>query len=1314
MDASAVQVKPEPSFLHRNSSTSLCSFRDRSNVSPSYCADSNEATLRVVSNCVVTNDSHKPELSVGYSGHEVCPLPSAGEVDFFSSKSTNSTNRDAPLDSLINIPCVSISSLSSSSVEHGSNTGNFSNAFTCGIDAHYEAPDSTEMSSIRVPQSSLNKPSEALFVRALIGRCKRIAPLWFRGVSSMRERNREENRRMANTSGQTQNDWSLIGLKIAEMDTAAETDAVANLLKKLYKELPADSVFWFLKCWLCSEDSVNDPDSCVISRGDAKGRMRRIDGGKGSDKVWRLDTIVGMLYHGLPMSSTDTNIMVHTCDQELCVRPQHIRFRASSVALVVVLKALAQAGYTVLPPKVPAGLNGVAPNASDESVDVFGPFTIDELQRYRSENLIPSDDCSGKLSLSDTDREFAESVPVLRTALMSACETKSCAVVSRSLLPHLHHINGYHPCSTAFKPEDLKAVSSELLPSGAVVVDLHSPQSTTDHMMLSRPQAPTYLGMKQVTYVDSPSDVKPPSSSLISGTKPSVSAVGIRPHHSDRRSLKRPAPIDSSCSFHSSSPQPSSPPDSLNSLPLLHSTCHRRQRLSSSTLPTPLVAPAALSGFLPGDPPASSNAPFLSCPGSSSCVSTSAVLSSTSVCSQISDSFTTSTDPHSLDLCNAQQPFPAHSLLRGFQTSMCIPGTLSIYPNSSTIMHQPYPLHQPSAPPNAPPGLSSGPYLSHLGAHGPNGQVAFTLSSGSNSGKTTPRQPAKKRLEARTPTIDGAGEDPGSLAVGSHGDTPNLDDSTSMISTVSSGPGSMAFRVHQNTPFVPVQSRSGRPSSSGSSSSASGFQFIPTASTAGVSPSVGGLLRKTSHFGISDSEAALPVASRVPITNTAQSDDEEEEELIGIMVGRSTDSALHTSSDAAVAAGDRKRCTALPSGSQPLGPMSTFQIAKNSTSLISSTSFPEVGRSPMCERHVIEMIGALLANSAASPSFRRSSHGNSRRSASASSLPYVGTSPNENLPHLTNSVGLPHPSASIYNMRSSPSHVRSPVQSVPGKFPLSVHPETNVVSSECGPPSLFGSGAKSHTGHQHSLHSSTPPPRLTPMSDLDGIRPTEDPHSISRLPALQPLQLNGESNPGQEIVNLIRNSPASGITPELIDMLYNMAQQYGVHQPRAGSCASRSSSQVAQNFYRSLINGSVCSSPFPANTSSLGSFSNTLNVSNTACQTDNVSTSAAPSGSSMLSPTSCSILSSTPPLHHLRGLSFTPLSVDPEQTNCSSTASGDWAEGVSASQTAPACAIQPPHYSSRTVTHPCGLNQPRGPLPTTGPDESSCRRFVKH
>ncbi|BHF83180.1 hypothetical protein SprV_0802632200 [Sparganum proliferum] len=127
--------------------------------------------------------------------------------------------------------------------------------------------------------------SEALFVRIIVSRCKRIAPLWFRGISSMRERNREESRRTSNNSGHTQSDWGTIAEKIREMNQVMETDTVVNLLKKLHKELPAESVLKFIKCWIGDAEALNDRESCVLSRPDAKGRMRRIDGGKGSDKV---------------------------------------------------------------------------------------------------------------------------------------------------------------------------------------------------------------------------------------------------------------------------------------------------------------------------------------------------------------------------------------------------------------------------------------------------------------------------------------------------------------------------------------------------------------------------------------------------------------------------------------------------------------------------------------------------------------------------------------------------------------------------------------------------------------------------------------------------------------------------------------------------------------------------------------------------------------------------------------------------------------------------------------------------------------------
>lgn len=74
------------------------------------------------------------------------------------------------------------------------------------------APSQTQ--SAFVNPSRTSTVSEALFVQIIVSRCKRIAPLWFRGISSMRERNREENRRTSTNSGQTQNDWSIIAGKI--------------------------------------------------------------------------------------------------------------------------------------------------------------------------------------------------------------------------------------------------------------------------------------------------------------------------------------------------------------------------------------------------------------------------------------------------------------------------------------------------------------------------------------------------------------------------------------------------------------------------------------------------------------------------------------------------------------------------------------------------------------------------------------------------------------------------------------------------------------------------------------------------------------------------------------------------------------------------------------------------------------------------------------------------------------------------------------------------------------------------------------------
>uniref|UniRef100_A0A5K3FH18 CTF/NF-I domain-containing protein n=1 Tax=Mesocestoides corti TaxID=53468 RepID=A0A5K3FH18_MESCO len=179
-------------------------------------------------------------------------------------------------------------------------------------------PPQTQNSFVSGPRTST--VSEALFVRIIVSRCKRIAPLWFRGISSMRERNREENRRTSTNAGQTQNDWSIISGKIREMNQIMETDTVVNLLKKLHKELPADSVLKFIKCWLGDADALNDPDSCVLSRPDAKGRMRRIDGGKGSDKRSTGWPLVRIRAYRPPISGADRACPYSVCRES---RPRH-------------------------------------------------------------------------------------------------------------------------------------------------------------------------------------------------------------------------------------------------------------------------------------------------------------------------------------------------------------------------------------------------------------------------------------------------------------------------------------------------------------------------------------------------------------------------------------------------------------------------------------------------------------------------------------------------------------------------------------------------------------------------------------------------------------------------------------------------------------------------------------------------------------------------------------------------------------------------------------------------------------------------------
>ncbi|CAH8862801.1 unnamed protein product [Trichobilharzia szidati] len=1414
MEPNNINVKPEPPF------TSLSS-----GVIYPLSVNHNPGKNHPSSLCtVLQKDSYSNTLSVcmpqmGFPINDNLVLSSQTKVEFFESESDSSHNC---LEDNSNV--LSVHSLAS----------------------EFQVPNLPSECVHKHPAHTTAKPSEALFVRALIGRCKRIAPLWFRGVSSMRERNREENRRMACNSGQSQSDWSLIALKIAEMNANTETDAVSNLLKKLYKELPSDSVFWFLKCWLGSEDTLKDPDSCVISRGDAKGRMRRIDGGKGSDKVWRLDTIVGMLYHGLPMSSTDTNIMMHTCDHELCVRPQHIRFRASSVALVVVLKALTQAGYTIIPPTISAGPNGISPNASDESVDVFGPFSIEELQQYRSENLNPASESMSKLTLSATDRELVDMVPVIKDALQQS-EISSTPVANLNRVNSLPNsymsYTNYHKSHKLDLSRESSAMSSSsaFSPSSINNDSRHSPirrisNGFTSAMTTSKLNATNCCLNNNISGI-SDSGSTTTSSNATPHTTTVCSKENALSPKSERYSLKRPPP-DSPSSFPSSPAKlsynfhpSSSPPLLISEVP--PSSCNRTtqihpqiRRPSDSTLIT--VNSVNTSGSLScsNNNNNNNNSKNSSAFYAVSMQDNANSLQQRSLQSTIA---TTTNMPISNNGIMLPRPLDSsHSMTNGggYHRSMSHQPHHHQFHHQSDqqIISQQHHQQQNHAPFTSlscsPPHLhhqqtcsmqqnqrnavvskennpflcthpylgllvSSGPMMNGLCAHTPpinsstsgngsgggsgGGNIPLLLSSSgcSSSGKSTPRQPAKKRPEARTPTIDGSCDEMplGSGGGGGSGGGPsssntlssicNFDDSHSHLSTSSLESTTNTFMVHHNTPFVPVHGRSGRPSStelihpslggyinsnpgsnslsssssnsssssSSASSSSSTTTTLTSTTTAAAATTTSSIMTTTTNSlnnspgkQISDNKYQMAImttgsnrpnhhqhhlsSTKLDHRNTDEDEEEAEmdQELVDIMVG------LNGGVGGGGGGGESKfpfSSSASHSNNLSIGGQHQQQqqhplMMANNRHQQHHLLGNDIGASPDGRRVIAAMVAAL-ANVSNSPLLDGSTPINPRRSVSACSLPRFDISPNDDfvdlISHTTTTTNTTNNNnnnnSSGHSTRLSSSlHLFSQLnhnqhnqhQQINHSLPMNDGLNTTAAITTPTTTNCNQKVVDRRLACCDDDRSTTPPPpkllSSTAAMTASCNPPLPAPGELCLSPkfstntncTVNHINNNSNNNNGeyggfsfkdsasspqesmqQELATLLRNSPASGISQELIDMLANMAQQYGMQQSRTGSRASRPSSQVAQHFYRSLVNGSVCGSPFSSSMTGGGGGASTPSSGFNFLHTNNNNNSSGDafntiSGGHILTPFNG--LNSCSTVHHLRNLSFTPLSID--------------------------------------------------------------------
>ncbi|KAL7055885.1 hypothetical protein AAHC03_023055 [Spirometra sp. Aus1] len=466
-------------------------------------------------------------------------------------------------------------------------------------------------------------------------------------------------------------------------------------------------------------------------------------------------------------------------------------------------------------------------------------------------------------------------------------------------------------------------------------------------------------------------------------------------------------------------------------------------------------------------------------------------------------------------------------------------------------IHHVQPLYPPQAigPPPPPPPPSD---CSSLVGGG--GGVA--------SGKSTPRQPAKKRLEARTPTIDGVLDDLGITT-----DIGLADMKTG------TGNGSGGFQLHTDTPFTPILCRAATCQSSAVASASTAFSSAPPSGR---------------------------------LNSTTEADDAScDEEMKTIFSARRHRSMVH-----------------------PPNILETFSIQDMKHI---QSKFLQQGYS---------------MDQTTNGGFMRSTPCQVKRCASACALPNLSDgSPSDDAP-----PGLRVPGPASSNERpitgfASPPSLTPPCLTDSGGDCVGGGGggSSSVGGSGVWQPANFVSPSSAASASHRAPFGNSKPPAHT--GDGGGGGDVE----ANRSGLL--------TTPRQDFVSRIRDSPVFGGHPEIIEMLLSMRQEYGAKANRAGSSCSRPTSRPPQYFMCNFLNG--CDSPSPAGLP--------RNIFNTT-------------------PTLCFDGSNAESLEHMRGLSFTPFSIDSDVTGptlCSAgTAGGEGVPSSTPSSSSVGAGAAPPAAST--------------------------------
>jgi hypothetical protein len=157
------------------------------------------------------------------------------------------------------------------------------------------------------------------FVNTLLPYVKSFSYTWFHLQAAKRKH-------FKNTDGRMSIEEELkVKQTLANEESSIKIKWAMRLLMKLRKDIQKTCQKALIDI-ITAQNSTNILDKCVLSNPDMKGKMRRIDCLRQSDKVWRLDLVMVVLFKGIPLESSDGERLdkCASCkNPQLCINPNH-------------------------------------------------------------------------------------------------------------------------------------------------------------------------------------------------------------------------------------------------------------------------------------------------------------------------------------------------------------------------------------------------------------------------------------------------------------------------------------------------------------------------------------------------------------------------------------------------------------------------------------------------------------------------------------------------------------------------------------------------------------------------------------------------------------------------------------------------------------------------------------------------------------------------------------------------------------------------------------------------------------------------------